>query len=216
MKQPVIIVTVGHSGSSGLMAVLSARGLAMGTSIKKTPQKNYQEHTFFQGINRKILGAQGYPYPWNPSQRMEVVGRYADSEKKVMEIRARAFTRMAEEGVSPLDQWGFKDPRTCLSFPFWIRVFPEAKLLFLNRKESDTAKGWHGLGDDGYYDFKKAFEENLAMAKELGMDVFGLSYDDLSDNWEETVKRLDEWLGFDAPKDAGLEKWKPKYDGKYR
>lgn len=39
--------------------------------------------------------------------------------------------------------WGWKDPRTTLSFPIWLRVFPRARLLHVLRNGIDVAISTH-------------------------------------------------------------------------
>lgn len=35
--------------------------------------------------------------------------------------------------------WGWKEPRTTVTFPFWLRIFPDAKFIFIYRNGVDVA-----------------------------------------------------------------------------
>jgi hypothetical protein len=216
MKDPAIIVTTGHAGSSALVKILNKLGLFIGKNLS-VAHKKFFENKFFQTINRKMLGSQGYPYPFMPAPRMTALGKFVEDENYIIKVREQAFNAMKKEGLGDDALWGFKDPRTCLTFPFWNRVFPNAKWVMLDRKKDDVHKGWHTKGDDGYFYYYDCFVENMEMLCLEGKDYFLLHYDDVSFKWLETMRTLVDWIGLDVT-DNDIEEcrklWKPKYDGK--
>lgn len=216
MKEPVIIVTTGHAGSSALVEVLNNLGMFIGKKLSVAHKKFY-ENKFFQTVNRKMLGSQGYPYPFMPAPRMTVISKFVENNDYINTVRSQAFDVMKSEGLEENMIWGFKDPRTCLTFPFWKEVFPNAKWVMLVRRTDDTHKGWHAKGDDGYFYYYNCFNENLKMLVDENKDHFVLHYDDVSFNWSDTIKELVNWIGLNVSEN-NIEEcrklWKPKYGGK--
>lgn len=216
MKEPVIIVTTGHAGSSAFVEVLNNFGMFIGKKLS-VAHKKFFENRYFQEVNRKILGGKGYPYPFMPAPRSTVLDNYMEDEDYINTVRTQVFETMCSEGLKDDMVWGFKDPRTCLTFPFWNKVFPNAKTIMLNRRVEDTHHGWHSKGDDGYFYYLKCFVDNIQILISEGKDYFKLEYDDLSFKWTETIKNLTSWVGLDINVDD-IERcrdlWKPKYNGK--
>ena len=54
LKEPMILVSTGNSGSSALMHVLSECGLFLGYT-KSYKIRNHYEHSFFQQVNKRIF-----------------------------------------------------------------------------------------------------------------------------------------------------------------
>ena len=47
---------------------------------------------------------------------------------------------LAYRSLERFDQpWGWKDPRNVFTLPLWLRVFPEAKIIYIVRNGVDVA-----------------------------------------------------------------------------
>jgi len=217
MKPPMIMVSTGNSGSSALMEILNKLGLSLGKNIKQYSGRPHFEHLWFQGINRRILGAKRYPYSWLfNTDRSKILNTFLNNEQYIKETNINMFEQMKSEDIKKNEPWGFKDPRTCLTFPFWYKVCPDAKYLFLDRKPEDAILKWNNAGTEGYHIFRKYFDENKEIVKKDNSDYFVLKYDILSNEWSNTIKNVMNWLGLSNF--SRIEKvrslWKPMFKGK--
>jgi len=211
MRDPFIIITVGHSGSSAFTNILNELGLFIGTNLIKGKNKNYYEHKYFQEVNQTILGSDGYPYEFSDTEgllkRLEV---YDGNKEFINKIRKESFNIMENEGCDNRP-WGFKNPKSCLTFPIWHQIFPNAKYFFLTRNYEDTKKGWHPKGDDGYFLFEKVFKKAIEFCEKEKITHYIIDYNELTYCFEETIKKLSCIIHI---KDMNTIKniWKPKYE----
>ena len=146
MNQPVIILGMHRSGTSMLTRILRQQGLFLGHRIQGD-----DEATFFLTINRWIMRIAGT----NWDRPVPVVEMLQDEEHvaRIAEVVERRLSGLATyEYLGPKSVsarmkigthlpflWGFKDPRTSINLPVWLRLFPEAKLLRIKRHGVDVA-----------------------------------------------------------------------------
>lgn len=121
------------SGTTLIARILHESGINMGnfdTSITYD-QGNQFERKEFQKINKHILDCGDLHSaevitPLPKDYRNEVVGGKIRSE--------------IQELDSLYEDWGFKDPRTCLTYDFWYEYLPEHKTIFVFRSPIEV---WH-------------------------------------------------------------------------
>jgi len=143
-----------RSGTSLTVRLLHDLGIHMGSWLSRDA-----ESVHFQRLNRRIFRAAG-------SKWADVGGllQQMESPAFVAQQTARAqralFTtsipfrkppvahffgpelwRKIVDGESPA--WGWKDPRTSLTFPAWIPIFPNARWLHILRNGIDVAISIH-------------------------------------------------------------------------
>lgn len=85
---------------------------------------------------------------FNPILQAEALGRaLADDKGFVLQhpLIAVYFGRQHWEKVCNHQPfaWGWKDPRTTLTFPIWLRIFPNARVLHVLRNGIDVAISTH-------------------------------------------------------------------------
>lgn len=195
MKDPMILVSTGNSGSSAMMHILKELGLNLGTFLKEYSGRNHYEHKWFQGVNKTILQGERFPYHWMPDTPVsEILKPFLACAVWRKIIRSAAFVEMSNEGIGEDEPWGFKDPRTCLTLPLWLRVFPKAKILFLDRDPQEAWVNWNKNGW-GYSIFRKAFDENVVYAGLNDVDHVHLIYGDIQVLFESIMNILIPWLG---------------------
>jgi hypothetical protein len=119
-EREVVICTLGmhRSGTSVVSRMLNLLGVHLGThqSVSRAGEDNpkgYWEHHPLALLNDEILAGFGgqwdeppaFPLSWPCDPRLQ------DVREKARQLLARDF------GSEPV--WGWKDPRTCLTIPFW-------------------------------------------------------------------------------------------------
>jgi len=216
---PTIIVTCGHEGSSAFTQILHELGVFLGkpSNLASNSRKQYFEYTPFQELNREMLGAKAYPYDhFELEDRFKQILTYFLDKDFHDTARKAIIHSMLNDGLKHGMQWALKDPRTCITFPVWLKIFPDAKFIFLDRSQQDTLIGWNTKGDDGYFPTKKHWYSNFAMVKDETKKIV-IHYDELSYEFEKTVKFLCSWFNVKKPIPLIMKElsklWVPKYNG---
>lgn len=118
----IFVMGMGRSGTSNLAGILKALGISLGPEDLMLPPnhanpKGFWEFIPFLQVNDEILRRFGGdwhhpPATMPPGWQYESV--LEDLYTRVREVMDRYFSKE--------DIWAFKDPRTCLTFPFWRRA----------------------------------------------------------------------------------------------
>jgi hypothetical protein len=139
-RQPVIILGMHRSGTSMISELLDELGLFVGQHVQDD-----HESTFFLDINEKIMSrvnaAWDFPTPLlaflacDDAIRMTTAAVAADLSSR----RIKGF--LGKGSLESFDKpWGWKDPRSVFTLPLWLKLFPEAKLVYIVRNAIDVAK----------------------------------------------------------------------------
>jgi hypothetical protein len=145
MRPPVIFIGMHRSGTSMLARLLEELGMFFG-AVKD--QNN--EALFFQDLNEWLLAQCGGRWD-NPAAFNQYFWRNAEtvrwSELYLRDLlvspRAVQFlgARYAVRGILGLETpWGWKDPRNTFTLPLWLRIFPDAKVVSIERNGVDVAQ----------------------------------------------------------------------------
>ena len=140
-RPPVVILGMHRSGTSMVSELLDDLGLFVGDQLQDD-----HESTYFLDLNEQLFSRVGAawdrPLPvvdflaCDEAVRMTTAALVADlSSRRVRPFLGRRTT--LEKFDEP---WGWKDPRTCVTLPVWLRVFAGAKLVYLIRNGVDVAK----------------------------------------------------------------------------
>lgn len=153
--QPLIILGMHRSGTSLLVRLLKDLGLHMGNKLSRDA-----EAVYFQKINRRIFISTGSDWGYiNPL--LLAMG----NEFFIQEQTSKALlTLFPDSSLSFLNHsiidffgkdlwksisqnenfhWGWKDPRTSITFPIWLRIFPQARFLHILRNGIDVSISIH-------------------------------------------------------------------------
>ena len=143
---PIIFIGMHRSGTSMLGRLLEGLGLFVG----KQKEKN-NEAVFFKQLNDWVMmqcGARwdmpgAMQYLWNNDELLTWVDDYMryllDSPRATQFIGLRRYLSMG--GITKLTMpWGWKDPRNTFTLPMWLRIFPEAKVVYIERHGVDVAQ----------------------------------------------------------------------------
>jgi hypothetical protein len=130
---PVLLVGMHHSGTSIFAEVLHRHGVFMGADMG-----HYESKFITQRINDELIMGGGPNWSHIPILSVEYVMSKLDAARAEIERGLRkAYMRAAYDGQEP---WGFKDPRTCVTLPLFLEIFPHARLIHIVRREADVAE----------------------------------------------------------------------------
>jgi SAM-dependent methyltransferase len=151
--------------------------------------KGFWEHQLLTNINNEIFARLGgswhelpaFPWHWEDAPEL------ADLRQQAQTLIETNF------GVAKL--WGWKDPRTCLTLPFWQRLLPPMRYVIALRNPVDVA---HSL--EHACSFEKGINLWLAYVKATlehtaGQPRLFIFYDDLMADWRCELQRLSRFLG---------------------
>ena len=147
MQQPLIIVGMHRSGTSMLTRILRHQGVFLGARIQGD-----DEALFFLKLNRWVLHMAGTEWD-NPLPALKMIEDPANIDRLLPVLRERLSSIHSAEFLGKkylaagrsIDTkipfpWGFKDPRSSLFLPVWLRIFPEARILRIQRHGLDVAE----------------------------------------------------------------------------
>ena len=129
---PVIVLGMHHSGTSILAEILHRSGVFMQSNM------HHHESKFFAlEINDRLIMGNGANWARNPIMPVdEVMSKLPEVQHR---IEKKGYRKYLEAGYDGHSRWGFKDPRTCVILPLYLKVFPNAQLLHIVRNEQDVA-----------------------------------------------------------------------------
>jgi 2-polyprenyl-3-methyl-5-hydroxy-6-metoxy-1,4-benzoquinol methylase len=139
IKQEVFCTIGMHrSGTSLTQKILNIIGISLGPEDKlHKPQKHnpkgFWEQSEIVSINDKILNLfdgswdnpPKFPDNWN---KLEIINQLKFDAYNVIENNFKSYK-----------VWGFKDPRTSLTLPFWQEIIPEMKYIICVRNPLDVS-----------------------------------------------------------------------------
>jgi len=137
---PIIITGMHRSGTTMVANMLRQLGLFIGNDLEEN-----SESKFFINHNNWLLLQSGgswdnpKPIQWFYDNN-EVVSLTEDYIRERMGgipvinyLGLRRFA-LGQKPLSGLNQaWGWKDPRTSFTLPFWLRIFPNARVIHIYR-----------------------------------------------------------------------------------
>ncbi len=109
---PIIILGMHRSGTSCLAGALQQAGLYLGkvSEYNAYNKKGNREHNEIMHLNDSILLYNNSSWYSPPKKPLTWSQEHTTTAKKLI----NSFEEKTETGY-----WGFKDPRTLLTFPFW-------------------------------------------------------------------------------------------------
>jgi hypothetical protein len=124
-RQVYVILGMHKSGTTLVSQILHRSGIRMGEGTDV--DGDYDRGVFFERsdareLNQHIIGF-GDPAHEHPAPRDL---RFGEAERERMREIVRACEASGES-------WGFKDPRTCLTYPLWRRELPAHRVILVHR-----------------------------------------------------------------------------------
>ena len=133
----VCVLGMHRSGTSVATRLMNLLGVDLGAEehlLGPRPDnpKGFWEYKPILDLNEEILGRLGgnwhEPPPLPPG--WEMAAELADLRQKARDLVARTFASA---------DWGWKDPRTCLTLPFWKQILPPALYIICLRSPVEVA-----------------------------------------------------------------------------
>ena len=143
-KEPIIITGMHRSGTSLLSNILIDRGVFMGSKLDSN-----SESVFFQRINKWILSCIGSSWD-NPQSlkglQAEDLNVITNRLHKVLNSRFSKSLFLGKKDLlynKSLNEvdfiWGWKDPTNTFTTYIWKQIFPNSKIININRHPLDVS-----------------------------------------------------------------------------
>lgn len=144
-SSPVIIIGMHRSGTTLLTRLLSEAGIHMGSySCLET-----EESFFFQKINKAIFKL--FHARWDNPEPLSSLRNSKAQQTSLAQvvksmIKLRLFLlhgrgkKLNIDAFSSCSTWGWKDPRSTFTLLVWMRIFPNAKVIWVQRNGIEVAE----------------------------------------------------------------------------
>jgi len=202
---PIIIIGMSRSGTSMLTRMLDELGLFVGKKLTKN-----HEALFFRKINDWLLkqcsGGLENPgtikYLLQDEEARKLYGEFVSFSMTTPDVISFLGISKYLKVRTPenLDiPWGWKDPRNTFTLPFWLDLFPDAKVIHIYRHPLDIANSLITRRKRGL-DRLKGRHKNMRrlywyylirkfiMKNRLFVDIRGASVEEGFSIWEEYLK----------------------------
>lgn len=213
---PYIVLGMHKSGTTLVAKTLQRAGVKM---VEVEDNSSYDagnkyEHQSVVDLNARIL--RRCTVPFVPTVVSEILNLPALGDRRGESLavpwrRAEAKSdelnnmREIQNHMELTGTWGFKDPRTSLTYHLWARVLPQSRVIVVWRDYEDVIRRYTGQSS-----LPRPAVHLRAMANWIAYNrgaldaacqaeaAIVLKYADLMEG-DEAIERLRTWLGFDIP-----------------
>jgi hypothetical protein len=190
-----------RSGTSPITRILNLLGLSLGAKERLMPAlegnnpTGFWEHLDIVQINDELLAYLGgsWDRPPEPPTGWE-------HREDLTGIRRRARELLDKEFANE-PSWGWKDPRTCLTLPFWKTLVPHLKYVICIRNPVDVAKSLEARDDitsKNALGLWSQYNSSALRNTEGEARLFTL-YDSYFTDLDRELARLASFVGTDTP-----------------
>lgn len=135
---PVAILGMHRSGTSMVARLLNLCGLTLGDEAAMVPatddnRRGHWEHRELVRMNARVLAHFG-----GAAEDPPVLPAGWAEQPELQPLRAEAH-QLVRDLFGPRDDWGWKDPRTALTLPFWRPITGEMRCVVCIRNPLDSA-----------------------------------------------------------------------------
>ncbi|MDA3877727.1 MAG: sulfotransferase [Halothiobacillus sp.] len=165
LNTPVIFIGMHRSGTSMLGRLLENLGLFAGTR-----QDENSEALFFKQLNKWLMAQcsarwdmpGATHYLWENEELLTWIDDYLryllDSPRAIQFLGLRRY--LTTSGITRLNMpWGWKDPRNTFTMPMWLRIFPEAKVVYIERHGVDVAQSLRVRSRKGFVNTTRKYRK---------------------------------------------------------
>jgi hypothetical protein len=195
----ICVLGMHRSGTSAATGVLKILGVSLGPSAELLPAapdnpKGYSEHGPIVALNHDLLarlGGRAFAPPELPSG-WESLPELGDLHERGGQIVRASFT--GEQLVA------WKDPRTCLTLPFWQRLMPPMRYVICVRHPADVARSLHRRNRVAYERscYLWLLYTRRALSGTMGQSRCLVVYDRMIDNPTQECAMLASFIGTPA------------------
>ena len=144
LRPPIILLGMHRSGTSLIARLLDQLGLFQGCELQED-----HESTYFLNANDQLMRRIGASWD-NPAPvraflenplAIDLTARCLAADVQSQHFKSYlGLKRQMAMHLAKLDKcWGWKDPRTVFTLSAWLKVFPQAKFLYIVRNGIDVA-----------------------------------------------------------------------------
>ena len=197
-SRAVCVVGFPRSGTSLIARLCNLLGVEFGAEEDLLPQaygdnpRGYWELRWVNDVNDDLLQRLGSAW-WKPLYAEEGWERRPELAELAERVRAELDTTFA---AAPL--WGWKDPRTALTLPFWNQLVPDAEFLLCVRNPADAIASLQRRPEPtlSVEEWGRLWLEYLgrALRETAGRPLHVIFYEDLFERPEETIAELAAFL----------------------
>ena len=193
---PKIVCVIGmhRSGTSAVMRLLNLAGLDLGDdgSLELKGPDNptgYWELRALREINDELLARWNATWSDPPNPDWIHASEIAD-----LRARARETLSNLQSGTGP---WGWKDPRTSVTLPFWKELLPRQEYVLCVRNPLSVAASLKARDGMPLEHALNLWSEYTGAALEYTQAEHRVivNYESLMTNWKSTLRRIVENLG---------------------
>ena len=158
LPPPVIIVGMHRSGTSLVSGMLSLMGVYLDPAWPRAQvdsrvvppgplmrRNGYGEAQAFRLLNERLLQQAGSDWD-DPAAFLELRSKASFERKSLLTMQSATFSSLKRQflyglpyGPHAVSAWGWKDPRTSLTLPYWLHLFPDARVLHVRRDPEKIA-----------------------------------------------------------------------------
>ena len=203
----VFVMGMGRSGTSNLAGILQTLGIPLGPEelllqAGEANPKGFWELIPFMQVNDEILrrfGGDWHHPPWMP------LGWQHEAILNDLYVRVHELLDLY---FSTTELWGFKDPRTCITFPFWRKALDDQiDCVFSFRNPLEVAFSLMQRDKfplvSGLQLWLRNVTESLVSTE--GLKRHFLFYEDLLSDFENELGRLAKFLGIEEVPDDRMK-----------
>lgn len=199
-----MILGMHRSGTSTLAGIMHMNNISMGTYQNFWPRplnqnpKGFYENFDFRKINDQLLYNSGYDVKSYITDIPDV--NYDIELSKKIEI-------LVKKSNSAYVNWGWKDPRTCLTALQWLEVIEslnlrdKLKIVFMVRKASSVARSLKKRNNLSYNQglqlWKVYNEKAIEFCNNANIPIYFCSFENFLESPIETSQALFEFLEVD-------------------
>lgn len=198
MNRPKIVCVLGmhRSGTSVITRALNLLGVYLGPDdhfVKAAPDnpKGFWEHRPIMQLNEQILRGLGADTCDPP-----VVSSGWEGAPELEELRRQARA-LLDLDFADAEMWGWKDPRTCLTLPFWQRLLPPMRYVICLRHPLAVARSLEKR--DGFSPVKGIYlwlaYTRHALQNTVDQPRMYVFYDRFLDDCQHELRRLAQFVG---------------------
>jgi len=111
MNKQLMIIGFHRSGTSMLSQELHDAGLFLGKRLLGSNYSNadghFEDYDFFN-FHEKVLQSQNETWKYHSNKKLYIDEKFYPDMDNIIQSRDKSY-----------EEWGFKDPRTCLFLPYW-------------------------------------------------------------------------------------------------
>jgi len=197
---PICILGMHRSGTSLVTRILNLMGAYLGPdqsliSPKPDNPRGFWEQKSIMDLNNDLLKELGGSWDKPPAFND---GWESSPELEGLQSRAR---EIIERDFSSSSNWAWKDPRSCLTLPFWQRLLPRMRYVFCLRNPVDVAlslQNRDGIAINHGAQLWLTYVRS-SLANTAGLPRLFVFYEDLMTDWQQEAARLSRFLQLPDP-----------------